>query len=191
MNEADKINCIILASGLSERFGSNKLLVKFRNKPLIEWVLISTKDIFNELIVVTRYAEIQELCDSYSVRNVIHNKKYKSDTIKIGINSLNDSLLPCAFIAADQPFLTREINLKMTKYFCNHDDKILRLSCGDDFATPVIFPSWAINDLLKLSGNKDGRDVMFRYQDKVAKFEVKNNKPLLDIDTLDMYKMLE
>ena len=59
------IGCVIMASGLARRFGSNKLLADFGGRPLLCRALDATDT--PQLacrIVVTRSAEVETLCQT-------------------------------------------------------------------------------------------------------------------------------
>ena len=59
----NNISLIILASGFSRRFVSNKLLYKFHGKKLIEYAFDKAST-FLDVIVVTQYMEIKEMAES-------------------------------------------------------------------------------------------------------------------------------
>ena len=62
------VGCVIMASGISKRFGENKLLVDFRGKKLIERVLELTEgSLFARRIVVTRTKEVEALCKEQGI----------------------------------------------------------------------------------------------------------------------------
>ena len=54
--------CIIMASGQGKRFGKNKLLESFQGKPLIQWALDVTNNLFSRRLVVTVHKEIEQVC---------------------------------------------------------------------------------------------------------------------------------
>ena len=45
-----------MASGMSKRFGSNKLLADFHGEPMIMRILRATDGLFTRRVVVTRHA---------------------------------------------------------------------------------------------------------------------------------------
>ena len=100
------VACIIMASGHSARFGSNKLLQEFHGQPLIQYILTATQDIFAQRVVVTRYAKIAKLCQEQGVPYLLHDKPYLNDTIRLGMAyCAAPELLGYAFCTSDQPFL--------------------------------------------------------------------------------------
>lgn len=55
--------CVLMASGLSTRFGSNKLLAPFDGQPLLYRAFAATDTPqLSARIVVTRSAQVQALC---------------------------------------------------------------------------------------------------------------------------------
>lgn len=57
-----EIGCVIMASGLAKRFGSNKLLAEFDGKPLLCRAFAVTEGLHR--VVVTRSTEMQALCEN-------------------------------------------------------------------------------------------------------------------------------
>ncbi|MGM9582123.1 MAG: nucleotidyltransferase family protein, partial [Phascolarctobacterium sp.] len=78
------LGCIIMASGHSARFGSNKLLQDFHGQPLIQYILNTTQDLFAQRVVVTRYSKIAKLCHEQGIPYLLHDKPYLNDTIRLG-----------------------------------------------------------------------------------------------------------
>ena len=68
------IGCIVMASGASTRFGSNKLMASFMGKPLIQHVIETAQTAGLEPIVVTIddpfHEPILALCNKLKVRAV-------------------------------------------------------------------------------------------------------------------------
>lgn len=67
-----KIGCVIMASGLGRRFGSNKLLADFGGEPMICRILDATEGIFRRRVVVTRHEEIARLCREREISVALH-----------------------------------------------------------------------------------------------------------------------
>jgi len=59
--------CVIMASGMGTRFGSNKLMADFRGEPLVCRALQATEGLFDRRVVVTRHGEVQKLCRELGV----------------------------------------------------------------------------------------------------------------------------
>ena len=64
MEQPFAVGCVIMASGRSTRFGSNKLLAPFGGQPLLCRAFAATHTpLVAERVVVTRHAQVQELCN--------------------------------------------------------------------------------------------------------------------------------
>lgn len=63
-NTFETLSCIIMASGMSKRFGSNKLITDFNGRSLFEnAVSISHFAGFGETLAVTRHDEVVHICE--------------------------------------------------------------------------------------------------------------------------------
>lgn len=82
--------CIIMASGLGKRFGSNKLLADFLGRPLIQNILDTTEGLFSFRTVVTRHEAIASLCRSQNIDVVLHDLPLRSDTVRLGTERILD-----------------------------------------------------------------------------------------------------
>ncbi len=127
------IGCIIMASGLSRRFGSNKLLADFHGKPLISRTLDITGSfpvpssnalsgsagpLLARRVVVTRTPEVQAIYQAENIPVLLHNFPNRSDTVRLGIQALSaapelltedihtDPFLPDTFSTSGAPLLT-------------------------------------------------------------------------------------
>ena len=67
-NARPPVGCVIMASGLARRFGSNKLLADFGGRPLLCRALeVTATPALAARVVVTRSAEVKALCDAQAV----------------------------------------------------------------------------------------------------------------------------
>ena len=79
------IGCVIMASGLGKRFGSNKLMADFHGKPLISRILSATDTaLFAARIVVTRSPEVESLCRERNIPVLLHAMPYRNHTVHLG-----------------------------------------------------------------------------------------------------------
>lgn len=185
-----KVGCVIMASGLGKRFGSNKLMADFGGSPMFLKALEASKNLFEYRVVVTRHKEIAKLCKEQNVPVVLHDLPHRSDTIRLGLEALGD-LDACMFLPADQPLLRPEtVNLLVTQWETDREN-ILRPFHNETPGSPVIFPSWAFTELLNLPEGKGGGWVIRNHPEKVASIQVENPYELMDADTpqtLDILK---
>ena len=186
------LNAIIMASGFSNRMGTNKLLLPYKGKAMIEHILDKVKacDFYSTILV----AQDHEIIDIGKKRGmkVTHNKKAEkgqSESIKLGIVNSPDAM-GYAFFTADQPLIDIEtIKLLMDSFYKEKDSIILPIFKGKR-GTPVIFPKRFKDDLLALEGDTGGRNIINENMDAVKFIEVKKECVLWDIDTQEEYRNL-
>ncbi len=184
------VGCVIMASGFGKRFGENKLMAPFKGRPLIENILDSTEEVFEKRVVVTRYTDIADLCKERKTETVIHNLPNKNDSIRFGIEKMQN-VDGCMFCPADQPLLKRDTIMALALSAKNEPEYIWRLSYGEKKGTPVWFPKEYFSELCMLSENSGGNYIAERYPEKVKYLEVFDENELLDIDTREDLEILE
>ncbi len=178
-----------MASGLSTRFGSNKLLARFRGKPMIGNVLDAASPVFENLIVVTRSPEVQSLCSELGVKALLHEEPGRNDTVRLGLDALCEAvnetgsdLTNCIFCPSDQPFITAETFRRLAESCIREPDRIWRAAAGDIIGTPAAFPAWTFDELRNLPFKKGGGYIMRQHPEMVSHLQV-DELELVDIDT--------
>lgn len=85
-----RIACIIMASGLGKRFGSNKLMASFHGAPLIHSVLDVTGSVplFADRLVVTRSREVHDYCQSLGIPVLIHTLPNRNEALCLGLTHM-------------------------------------------------------------------------------------------------------
>ncbi len=186
------IGCVILASGVSKRFGNeNKLTVNFKGKAVIEYILETiSKGPFMASICVTQRTEIKDICNDYAIESIMHNYTEKKDTVRIGLDYLlkKGKFSGIMFCVADQPYLTLSTIEKLCNDFKSHPNNIVRAASYDEkgnlFAgNPVIFPACLFDELYALKDGENGRNVIIKHQETVRLVPIQDRFELMDIDT--------
>ena len=130
-----KIGCVIMASGMARRFGSNKLLHDFHGEPMMVRILRSTAQCnFTQRLVVTRHPEVEAICRAENVPCLLHDLPRRSDTVRLGVESLlatEPDLDGIMFAASDQPCLTAASIQNLCDGFAQEPACIYRLCFGD------------------------------------------------------------
>ncbi len=177
-----KYTLVILASGLSRRFGSNKLFYNFLGMPLIEYTLKN----LDESSADERIIVFNEL-NYYKVNGykVIFNKEPElgiSKSIKLSIESISNDL--SVFALADMPFVTG----KMIDSFVNeiHQNKkhLGMFFCDNLYAPPSAFSREYFNDLMSLNGDHGGKSIIMSNKNDAFFYKVKCDV-LYDIDKIE------
>ena len=194
-----KIGCVIMASGVSKRFGANKLLTEFQGKSLIQRTLeLTDGNLFEKRLVLTRTPEAAEMCERQNVSVICHNLSERREAIKLGVDVMSemDGILFCP---CDQPLLSRESLSRMVKVFREEmgekmtaaEKWILRLSCENEVGAPVLFGSKYFEELKNLPEHCGGSWLIKKYPENLVKIPAVHKLELFDIDTKEDLEFLE
>lgn len=184
-----KIGCVILASGESVRFGSNKLLADFCGKPLLNHLLDALPGGL-VTVVVTRSAAVCELAKAKGFRCLLHRQPEVRDTIRLGLSALPDTD-GCLFCVGDQPLLTAETIKKVVDAYREDATRIVRAAYGDRQGNPVLFPPSLYSELETLAEGEAGVTVIRRHPDLVRTVQAAFAEELDDVDTQEVLEALQ
>lgn len=182
MENKVKIGLIIMASGLGRRYGGNKLMVPLKGRPLIQWAMDATEGVFDQRLVVTRYAEVKDLCDRQNIECILHDYPGQNDTIRLGLAKLQGEMDVCFFLPGDQPLISKQTLMRLLDYAREHSDKIVRSCFGDVVGSPVGFPKFLYPELLSLPQDMGGSKVVRNHPEIVKTISVDAEYELWDID---------
>lgn len=206
-----KLGCVIMASGLGKRFGGNKLMAELKGKPLIQYALDATEGIFERRVVVTRHKEVEELCRRQGVPVVFHSLPYRSDTVRLGLESLGagtdagksgteaeikiappaeNGLEGCMFCPGDQPMLGRETVASLALCAASGKNTIWRTVWNGQEGSPVLFPAWVFPELLALPEGKGGGFAAGKHRELVRTVSARSQWELKDVDCLEDLELL-
>lgn len=190
----EKIGCVIMASGLARRFGSNKLLHDFHGEPVMCRILETMAAApLAARVVVTRHPEIRDLCEARQIPVVLHDLPEQSDTVRLGVEYLLEAcpeMTGCMFAASDQPCLTVQSVANLCAAFEDAPEKIWRLSWQGTVGNPVLFPKSTFAELLNLPVGKGGGAVVKKHPNLVDTVEVADERELVDVDTPEILASL-
>ena len=186
------IGCVVMAAGDARRFGENKLAALFDGKTLIRRALEAVpSEEFSAVAVVTQYPEVEDLAAEFGfipVRNP-HPDWGISHTIRLGLEALGDCEA-ALFQVSDQPMLCRETVAAEVAFFREHPDKLVGLSHGGVRGNPCIFPAAYFPELLALTEDHGGSNVIRRHDEDLLLFECPARE-LEDADTRQALRAME
>ncbi len=180
-----KAGCVLLASGFSVRYGSNKLLQTVGGSPLAAYALsVFPAELFVRRVVTSRFPELLALGSAAGWQPLFNADAEKgiSAGIRLGLTAMEgmDGVL---FAVCDQPWLTRESVSRLVAAFAEHPDRIAALSWRGRRGNPVIFPSGLFPALATLTGDTGGSAVIRQNLPRLMTVEASFEKELWDIDT--------
>ena len=196
--------CVLMASGLSTRFGSNKLLAPFDGQPLLYRAFAATDTPqLSARIVVTRSAQVQALCKAQGVPVLLHALPGRNDTVRLGLSALlaqHPELTGCMFLPGDQPLLRRATVDQLLTAFAQTQKEtervILRLGWRAGGAepllgSPVLFGSGHFDALRALPEGKGGGVVIRQHPGCVRAVYAQSAEELEDADTVERLEALK
>lgn len=176
------LGCVILASGLGTRFGSNKLMADFQGAPLILRAINATEGIFSHRVVVTRHRDVAAVCREQGIKTVLHDLPRRRDTIRLGLLAL-PPVSGCLFCPGDQPLLRRETVEALAFSFVNAPTFLWRPSFQGSPGAPVLFPRQVFPELMSLPEGMGGGYVAKSHPHLVKTLPVSDEAELWDVDT--------
>jgi len=188
---------IILAAGEGKRMGKVKLTLPLGDKKLIEWVLQAAKlaplDKFL-LVVRPEDKEMIKTGEKWGAEIVL-NAEYRSgmsSSIKKALHQISSEELVGFFVLlGDQPLINPSILFKMLLAFTPDKKEIVVPFYKDRQGNPVFFDGYWKDELMKLSGDAGGRNLIKAHPERIKRFKISDESILLDIDREEDYEKMK
>jgi molybdenum cofactor cytidylyltransferase len=189
------LSAIILAAGKSVRTSpTNKLLLPFRRKDIIRIVADGIMSInFKDVLVVTGFEEdrIRTALQGYPVR-FIHNADFDEGmgvSIRTGVTHSRPETDGYMIVLGDMPWIDRTVlKIMIQSFYTNPDSAVVVPVYKSRRGNPVIFSRKYRDNLSKLSGDSGARSVIQEFENQVIEVPAKNERLLMDIDTVKDYE---
>lgn len=194
------VGCVLMASGLAKRFGSNKLLADFGGRPMLCRAFDATDTpLLTARVVVTRSAEVKVLCEEHHIPVIFHALPGRNDTVRLGLDALlseHPELSGCMFLPGDQPLLRRQSVEELVQAFSANGQTqketergIFRLAYqakndpAPTIGSPVLFGCGYFSALRSLPEGKGGGVLLRKYPEQVQLVFAAERNELVDVDT--------
>lgn len=188
-----RISAIITASGMAERFGSDKLMYMVNSKPVIHYVMGNVVNAqFYERLIVLRNMELKKYAEDHEFK-AVWNDGYKngmSESIILGIRNVSDSSDAAMIIPGDIPLMSSDYLNALINHFIESGKGISGFLINGIPASPMIFSRRYFNELVQLTGDRGGKPIIMKHMDDFSGIEAPDDS-LMDIDTLDDVKRFE
>ena len=167
----DGFGIVVLAAGAGTRFGGNKLNALVRNRPLYEHILerVRAFGAFPSYIV-TGSEEIAAVAEKRGITPVWNHEPEKgiSRSLRLGLEHAlrcHPGLKGILFSVCDQPGLETSTIQRIFNTGMLHPGSIVCAGNGRRTGNPVLWDRKYFQELLDLTGDEGGRQVMRRHED--------------------------
>lgn len=188
--QAPCIAAILLAGGMSRRFGAeNKLLAKIKGKTLVAQSVdqLAATVAGQHIYVVTGHdrAAVESALQGAGV-TFVHNPDYAaglSTSLKAGIAALPDTIDAALICLGDMPRVSAgEINRLIAAYEPRARRLIVVPTHQGVRGNPILWDRRFFRDMLDLSGDSGARQLLDVYAGLVVEVEIASDSVLTDID---------
>jgi molybdenum cofactor cytidylyltransferase len=192
MNSKKSVAGIILAAGMSRRFGKPKQLSTFQGKTFLESVvdaalLSNLKHIV--LVLGFSYDDVVRTLGTHRIKNrrltILKNEAFRqgmSRSLQLGLKSVSDSFSAVMFLLGDQPLIRFETINILLEAFSAGDKDICVPVYGNKRGNPTIFSRRLYPQLLSTRGDSGGRNIIRSNPDSVQEVDVDTPDVIIDID---------
>lgn len=180
------VAAVLLASGASRRFGSDKLLAPLGGRAVIRWsaeVLASSVDALYVVVPASSHA-LERALDGVPIRCVTNEDAHTgmSSSIRAGIAAL-DARTDAAIVAlGDQPLIDRAVVARLVARWREGGVRAVVPRYDDGRGHPALFDASLFPELLALEGDRGARAVLDTLGDELALVAVEGRAPA-DVDT--------
>ena len=182
-----KIVGVVLASGYSTRLGLDKLTQELCGKTVIRRVVNDLIDTGLDLIYIVTRAGNQ--MDSSLLKPGIlvilnkHSKEGMSSSIKVALANIAPDVDAVLITNGDMPFFGSENYRKLIADWRDEGSGIVSSSLHGIPRNPVIFSKEYFPDLMEITGDAGGREIVMKNKSRVKFVHIENETCFLDIDT--------
>lgn len=191
------ISAILLAAGLSQRLGRNKLLLSPGGVPIVRRAAMALLDSrAAEVIVVTGHEaeKVRAALEGLDVR-FVHNPDYETGqgiSLLTGLTEAAREAEGYLFALGDQPFMTTRLIDRLIGAFGSSQAHVAAPFYKGRRGNPILISRELREELLALGGDEGARSIVSRVQaespDRFAAVEAPSEALFWDIDTEEDYE---
>ena len=189
------ISAILLAAGESKRMGQPKQLLPFRGSTLLGQIvenLLQSQAAETIVVLGSQAEKIIPQIAGEPVRIVV-NQEFEqgmSSSIKCGLSHISEVADGVMIVLGDQPLIEKEtIDLLIERHRQSERGIILPVYNGIR-GHPVIFAMKYKDELMRLTGDIGGKQIVERHPSDVLEVEVDSESVVISIDAESDYQSL-
>jgi len=187
------ISAIVLAAGESTRMGFPKLLLSIKGKSLLQHVIDNALQSKVSEVIVVLGADATKLRREIkqSQVQIIENASYKeglSTSLKVGLQAISPQAQAVLVLLADQPLVSHAVIDALIDKYEESGSIIVAPVYNGKRGNPVLFDSSLIPELLRVTGDKGGREIIEKHLAQLATVDFESTIIGSDIDSWDDYR---
>lgn len=179
---------VVLAAGKSSRMGSNKLLLPFNGKTVLEATLDALKGVSTVVVTGHNPHELEALLSKHRVK-VVHNPRYEegmTTSFQAGLRAVDADAVFLAL--GDQVGLDQRMLSAMVQVLVEDEDAVIvSPRYGEKRGHPVLFRRSLFYEILSLKQGETIRDVVTRHGDG-HRYVEGDVWTVIDMDTPEEYE---
>ncbi|HCO92904.1 MAG TPA: molybdenum cofactor cytidylyltransferase [Phycisphaerales bacterium] len=184
---------IVLAAGLSNRMGVQKLLLPFGGKTVISHIVdqLLASSIGEVHVVVGHEAERISAELSGRAVSIVNNPNYKSgmlSSVRRGLRNLPEKCRAVLVVLGDQPSITTELIEQMLQSFAATEKSILVPLYKGKRGHPILFSERYRDEILAQYDDVGLRGLLHAHPDDVSELSVSTSAVLCDMDCPQDYR---
>lgn len=182
-----KVTAVVLASGFSSRFGTNKLIQELAGKPLLTYILKAVQDCrFHRSIAVVEPGNdsvISIIPENWQVAENTGRGEGISSAVRTGLSAVDAESDAVLFLVADQPFVTSSLIEELISRFEQGGCDIVACVLEGVAVNPMLFGRSLFKELVSVSGDVGAKSILPSHRKRTCLIPVDDPDTLLDVDT--------
>ncbi|MCL4330207.1 MAG: nucleotidyltransferase family protein [Candidatus Thermoplasmatota archaeon] len=177
---------VLLAAGISSRFGADKLSARLGGIPLMERALNAARNAGSSDLVIVLQTGSKLARYIPETANIVYNPEPEagiSGSVRLSFNGISGRTDAILFTLADQPFVSASMLHRLIDTAEKSSAGIVSYSIGADPRNPALFKRRYFHELLSIKGDRGAKSLIKEHENDAFLIEPPRPEFLFDIDT--------